>query len=192
VYLGVATTAADEVHVADTLTIGPGGVLNGTGTINGGAVGTSNVAVVNSGGRVDPGVSPGTLTIEGSFEQTAGTLVLEVGGATQGRYDRIVATGGLRFSGGQIVLRTVDGYTGAGEEGTVFSFFAGSAVDFTGFNFATGFIDQSGMGWTLNPDGSASFTTPVPEPGTWALMLLGAAGIAARVRRARPASPSGV
>jgi hypothetical protein len=61
--------ATGQVNIA-------GGILNGTGTVN---------ADVNSGGRVNPGQSPGVLNITGNYTQTSGgTLGIELNGVTAG------------------------------------------------------------------------------------------------------------
>jgi len=69
-----------------------GGTLSGTGTING--------TVVN-GAVVSPGSSPGTLTINGNYTQTAaGVLQMELGGLTPGSgFDRLVVNGQATLAG---------------------------------------------------------------------------------------------
>jgi hypothetical protein len=70
-----------------------GGVLGGSGTIAGN---------VSSSGNVRPGNSPGTLTINGDFAQSAasGSLDFELNGPTPGtEYDRIAVTGTVTLGG---------------------------------------------------------------------------------------------
>ncbi|HKC24925.1 MAG TPA: hypothetical protein VKF32_09295, partial [Thermoanaerobaculia bacterium] len=69
-----------------------GGSLTGAGTITG--------DIVNSGAHVAPGSSPGSLTISGSYTQTAaGFLDVEIGGLSPGTYDVLSVTGGATLAG---------------------------------------------------------------------------------------------
>ena len=70
-----------------------GGVLNGIGTIEGN--------LVNSGGHVKPGHSPGSITINGNYVQTNnGVLDMEIGGTTPGStYDQILVNGVAYLAG---------------------------------------------------------------------------------------------
>jgi hypothetical protein len=76
-----------------------GGVLTGSGTVEG--------DVVNSGGTVRPGGSPGIMTISGAFTQNAGgNLETEIGGASPGSgYDRL-AVGGTATLAGTLAIIT--------------------------------------------------------------------------------------
>jgi T5SS/PEP-CTERM-associated repeat protein len=100
-----------EVNVRDgaTLTAGFGVYLFNDGVITGN--GTINASVVNFG-RVQPGNSPGTLTINGSYQQigaipglgdTAGGLVTEIAGRTAGTFDTIQINGQATLGGGLYV-----------------------------------------------------------------------------------------
>ena len=63
----------------DPLTL-TGGVLKGTGEVKG--------DVVNNGGTIRPGASPGTLNVDGDFTQgSGGTLEIEVDGEGAGQFD---------------------------------------------------------------------------------------------------------
>jgi hypothetical protein len=65
-----------------------GGHVGGNGRING--------RLTNNGGMVSPGLSVGTLTVDGNFQQNAtGTLNIELGGTAAGQYDRLAVVGGL-------------------------------------------------------------------------------------------------
>ncbi|MFO0856195.1 MAG: hypothetical protein U0640_02420 [Phycisphaerales bacterium] len=69
-----------------------GGTLGGTGRVD------SNV--INSGGTLNPGASPGTLIIEGNYTQQAGgTMLVEINGAQPGEFDRVTVTGTAQLSG---------------------------------------------------------------------------------------------
>jgi hypothetical protein len=79
-------------------TLGANTVLLNGGTLNG--VGFINASVVNAA-EVDPGDSPGVLTINGNYTQTAaGTLTIEIGGLSAGsQYDRLVVNGFASLNG---------------------------------------------------------------------------------------------
>lgn len=70
-----------------------GGTLDGIGTIRGN--------ILNSGGHVAPGHSPGTVTINGNYTQTAnGVLDMEVGGTDAGSsYDQVLVNGTANLDG---------------------------------------------------------------------------------------------
>ena len=69
-----------------------GGVLGGTGIIYG--------DLINNGGYIAPGHSPGTLGVTGDFTQAAGgTLVLEDGGATPDLFDQVQVAGQAMLGG---------------------------------------------------------------------------------------------
>jgi T5SS/PEP-CTERM-associated repeat protein len=81
-----------------TLLIGPGGTLKGN-TIAGN--------VVNKGGIVSPGHSPGTLTIQGDYTQEPGSTLLISLGPTD--YSRLAVTGTATIDGGALQFQPVDG-----------------------------------------------------------------------------------
>ncbi len=75
-----------------------GGTLGGIGTIEGN--------LINSGGRVKPGHSPGTITINGNYFQTDnGMLEIELGGTAPGSYDQILVNGTAYLDGCLEVVR---------------------------------------------------------------------------------------
>ncbi|HOW19593.1 MAG TPA: hypothetical protein PLC79_11195, partial [Phycisphaerae bacterium] len=100
---GAATVAAGPMPAADTIAVYAGGMLSGTGLVQG------HVAV--SGGTVSPGtMSPGTLQIDGSYSQEAsGTLRIELGGTQAGQSDQLTVTGNATLSG-TLALSVVAGY----------------------------------------------------------------------------------
>jgi hypothetical protein len=66
-----------------TAVVDPGGVMNGNGTL---------VGTLTNKGTISPGHSPGTLSVVGSFTQTAsGTYLAEI--ASPSSYDNIAVTG---------------------------------------------------------------------------------------------------
>lgn len=73
------------------------GILGGTGTID------SNV--INVGGTIIPGASPGTLTINGDFIFSSGVLELEIGPTES---DFLNVLGNASFTGGTILFDFID------------------------------------------------------------------------------------
>lgn len=132
---GLMTVAGDYDHAGDRLEVlgrlEVGGVhrissiarLGGTGTVAGD---------VENGGRVGPGTSPGTLTIDGDYDQTDdGTLEIELAGTDAGDFDVLAVTGDASLDGDLQVLLT-DGFTP--EVGDTFEILTGDSVTGT---FAT-------------------------------------------------------
>ena len=80
--------------------------IEGTGNIvvnkNGSLTGTGTVAVtkVNAGGIISPGLSPGTLTIEGDLDMLPeGALIIEYAGLNPGEFDVLHVTGQTTLGG---------------------------------------------------------------------------------------------
>jgi T5SS/PEP-CTERM-associated repeat protein len=88
-----------DATVNGTLTVRASGTVNGNVTINATGTlsgdGTINGIVVNNGGTVSPGASPGTLTINGDYQSNGGKLVLEV--AADGAHDVLSIAGTATF-----------------------------------------------------------------------------------------------
>jgi hypothetical protein len=78
-------------------------VLRGSGTVIG--------QVVNSGGTVDPGDSPGILTVQGGYMQDVNaSLRAEIGGSLPGvNHDRLVVTG-TAVLGGALQIALIGGF----------------------------------------------------------------------------------
>ncbi len=81
-----------------------GGTLSGGGMLNG---------FLSNAGTVEPGVSPGTMTITSPYnyqQSSAGTLTIEIGGATPGaQYDQLVV-GGAATLDGTIDVHLINGF----------------------------------------------------------------------------------
>ena len=78
--------------------------MKGTPTIRGS---------VTSDGKVAPGNSPGVITINGDYTQTAsGSLEIEIGGLTPGTlHDQVVVTGAASLAGHlDVPIVSVPGY----------------------------------------------------------------------------------
>lgn len=145
---------------ASTFTMAAGTTLSGNGTIN--ATGkTFEVA-----GNLNPGASPGTLTINGDLE-LASTAVsnFEINGTTAGLFDSINGISSITFDG---TLNLITGYTPALND-TVQLF---SAASYSGtFSTINGADLGGGLSWSF--DASTGSITVIPEPCTWALFSLG-------------------
>jgi T5SS/PEP-CTERM-associated repeat protein len=85
--------------VAGLLIVGSQGELHGDGTIDGN---------VSNGGLVIPGMSPGTLHIDGNYHQTgSGKTIIEL--SSTASFDSLDVTGHLAL-GGELEVLLVDGY----------------------------------------------------------------------------------
>lgn len=147
---------------------------------------------INNGATFSPGNSVGKLNVTGSVAlgQTVeggdlATIIMEVGGSSSDRNDELVVTGDLELNNGQIVLELAPNYSlGAGDNFTVIL----SALNSE--EFAPTFIENyvvapdcfKELSYTRLDSGLYAITgsfdaNAVPEPATWALLLLGAAGL---------------
>jgi len=91
--------------IAENVYVGPSGTLRGVGSVTG--------TVVNRGGVVAPGGSSsvGTMTINGDYTQTSGTLAIRAAGANS--VSALNVTGNATITGGTEAFTFVDGYTPA-------------------------------------------------------------------------------
>ncbi len=79
-----------------------GGVLSGSGSIIGN--------LVNSGGFVSPGHSPGSINVAGDFIQgEGGTLIIEAAGADPSQIDQLHVTGTATLAG-NLDVKLLDGF----------------------------------------------------------------------------------
>jgi autotransporter-associated beta strand protein len=189
--------------LASTVTVNSGGTLGGTGVIDTTSV-AGGVMIVNNGGTVSPGNSPGVLTIHGPVTFNAGANFLaELNGPTPGNgttfHDQLVVTGAgnvITLTGA--TLSATLGYTpGANDKLFILDNQTGTALvgTFTQGNSITvgGYMAQ--ISYFGNPAGNAIAGgnsvvlygfIPVPEPAlTFAVGLAGLGGWHARRRRAR-------
>lgn len=185
VYVGNPGYLSDLILKPGVVALGPYGWLNGDGTINGINISSAQgVVVENDGGVVEPGLSPGTLTIAGTYIQNLGELVIDIAGPGAGQYGVLSATNGFDFKGGEIVVTFIDGYTGAGLSGQTLSFLNGGPIDWTGFDFLTGFVNETGANLTLNSNGTFS-SNATPEPAGLAAVAFGLMALCRTRRRNR-------
>ncbi len=172
-------TVGDAVPIAGALVMSSGGILSGAGTIIG--------DVINDGGLVSPGFSPGALHITGNYLQgPAGVLELEIGGEMAGLYDQLIVSGNLSLAG-TINMTLIDGFVpAAGDRFDLFHVtgdFDLNAAHFLWTNAPQGFDYRGDFN-----DGVYSLSiTAVPEPSTYVLAILGAGAVVCTIlRRGRP------
>jgi hypothetical protein len=183
-----------------------GDVVIGTNGFLGGNAGSINVSgsVVNYG-IFSPGNSPGVFTINGNFASGAGSrLILEVASDGAGGFltDLVQFGGAVDLAGMGVEFRFLgdanpNAFQSAG--GFVIDTFLRQtdgqggwvgipSAAFGQVNFAARADEWIFTSFSFTADGGAVFTAvPVPEPGTWLLMMGGLAAIAGW-RRRQPAA----
>jgi hypothetical protein len=94
---------SSELIVTGSAVINQGGRIEGVGTFEG-------PRFINAGGFVSPGLSPGTLTINGDYEQTGtGVLGIKSAGSDASQGTLLHVTGNAAL-GGIVAIAFVDGY----------------------------------------------------------------------------------
>ena len=183
---GLLNVEAGSFLRVPLLTLGQQARVTGRGEI----IGT----VINEGASIEPGQSPGVLSIEGDFQQLDGSLVLEIGGTTVGtEHDQLRVSGNFLLEGGVLELRFIGGFAPSSGDQFALLHVGGSFVNsgsfsvsglLPGWQYSTTFdLASQQLRLTSLNDGVAA----VPEPGTWALML-GGVGLLGWLRR-RSAKP---
>lgn len=103
-----------------------GGEMNGGGTLAGN--------LINDGGVLSPGASPGTFTITGNYLQTnTGTLRIEVAGRDAGQCDQLHVGGAVQL-GGNLTVTLLDSF--APDLGEQFPFLSTTNLSGTFSNLA--------------------------------------------------------
>jgi T5SS/PEP-CTERM-associated repeat protein len=163
--IGIANNTLPKV--SGNVLVESGGSFVGMGIVNGN--------LTNNGGIVGAGASPDALYINGNYTQTGGTIDFEVDPDGHGGFlwSTLVLGAGdsVDITGADIVLNFLGGAspTQFAEEGL--------------YNLDTFFREENADGANVAlPSELATFTditvtTNVPEPSTWAMMLLGFAGL---------------
>lgn len=180
--------------------INTGGALSGSGAISG--------SLQVNGGTISPGNSPGILTINGDVTlSSTSTLFIELNGTTAGSsYDQLLVNGQVNL--GNASLTGSLGFTPA--EGDLFFILnndgsdpivgllagvsQGSSVNLGGSNFLVSYSGDTSSGTFLGGnDLTLQFISAVPEPSTWALIVVTGAGAGwyYRRQRSKPAVSAG-
>jgi T5SS/PEP-CTERM-associated repeat protein len=156
---GVTPAIFVGVLGAGTLTVSDGGlvtaqnvIVGSLGTINDSG-GTINGTVTVTG-TVAPGASVGTLTVDGDFTLSAGTLDIEIGAG--GDTDQLIVTQTLDVRDGVVELSFLDGFLpGSGETFQFATGEGGVLFDASGVSSAiSGIAAEDISAPTLSVDGS--------------------------------------
>lgn len=143
-----------------TVTVGTNGTLSGSGLFSG---------AVTISGALNPGNSPGTMTLNGGLTlEATSTLTLEFEGTGAGEYDVLLNDAGdILAAGGMLELTFGSFEINNGDTFTVFESWAG-------FDGAFLAINGTDLGGGLMVDTSNLLIdgtlTVVPEPSTYALL----------------------
>ena len=166
------------------VTVNSGGTLGGTGTISG-------TVMVNSGGNLSPGNSPGILTTTGSVTLAAtSNFRVDINGAAVGtQYDQLIVTGTIDITGSNLKV-TVGGTLTIGDQYTIINNEGPDAVagTFAGLTEG-GRFNSGGNAFTISYVGGSgndvvlNSVTAVPEPGAWIAGALAFAALAYTQRR---------
>jgi fibronectin-binding autotransporter adhesin len=178
-FSGTTTINQGELEVngslASAVTVNNGGALGGTGSLSS--------VLVNAGGHIAPGNSPGTLTLSDSLSLASGA-VMDYELATPLTSDEVyMPTSLLSLNGQQFADFNFTPLGGFGD-GTYTLIDAGSISGSLGDN-VSGAIN--GHTATLSIEGNDLVLTVVPEPGTFGLLVGLGVGLVsfARLRRKR-------
>jgi filamentous hemagglutinin family protein len=128
----VQSAGSTRINGGSTLAV-PGGFTLAGGTLSGN--GTIQGNVFNSGARLAPGASPGTLIINGNYTQAPGaTLDVELGGPVQGvSYDLLDISGHASLAGSLNVVLTGGFFPASGSSFDVLKYGSVSG-DFSAIN----------------------------------------------------------
>ena len=125
---------------ASAVTVGTTGTLGGRGTVGN---------ITSTGGRVNPGASPGMLTSSNLSLNASSVLTVELNGPTAGvDYDQLNVRGTVNLGGAQLVVQP--GGSFAPSEGQQFTIINNDGVDavvgtFAGLPNNSIFISESGL-----------------------------------------------
>jgi fibronectin-binding autotransporter adhesin len=171
--LDVASGATLDVSaVSGGFVVGTGQTLRGTGTV----VGNTRIS-----GTLSPGNSTGTLTFADNLTlDLNSTSIFQINGLTAGLFDLVEGGPGSQTVtfGGTLNLTFSSNFSTLGSV-KIFDFENYSG----GFdNFSTTGLAE---GYSASFDDATGLVTVVPEPSTYALLALAAAGLGAHVMRRR-------
>jgi hypothetical protein len=145
-----------------------GGLLKGTGTITD--------SVLNTGGILAPGDSPGTLDIIGNYNQpTGGELSVLLAGVSPGEFDVLSITGTATLGGALDVSFANGFFPPSGDSFTILTSTGGDTGRFGSI------VAPPGVTVTYNPN-SVTLNV-VPEPTSLAMLAAGAGLLSLRRKR---------
>ena len=169
------------------------GVLAGTNIVTG--------TVVNNGGIVSPGASPGTLIISGNYTQaTGGTLVIELGGYVAGTsHDRLVV-GGTAQLDGTLSMTLTNGFTPTNNGVFTYLTAASRTGSFTSFDYPSNSVTLALIYTATNASVQVSSSTTAAPPvlvfgpalsgGDFVARFLGTTGATYTIERTPILSPA--
>jgi hypothetical protein len=143
VVIGANATATAALNLsggkltAKTLTKGAGGSFNFTGGVL--SAETVNFDLVNNGGTLAPGNSPGNTTINGNFTTSSGDLEIELASAMS--FDTVAVSGAVTL-GGELTTKLLDGFVPDNDD--VFTVMTGASMNGTFANLSGGRVDIDG------------------------------------------------
>jgi len=146
---------------------------NGTFDFKGGElyVETFTGDLVNDGGTICPGSSPGITTVEGNVLLNSGSLEIELAGLLRGdQYDAFVVTGTLT-PGGTLQVRLLDAFTP--ELGDTFDILDWGALAGSEFDTVDVPVLSGGLDWDVSKLYDTGEIYVTPEPTTFMLLTLG-------------------
>ena len=190
---GTIEALSGTLHLPDNL-VNPG-TLRGTATVQTSLLTNAGLVAPGAAAGVSGGAAPATLTIDGSFAQTAAGL-LDIDLYAIGLVDLLQITGTASLDGGLALRCFADCSFAVGDQMLVVDATGALVGSFTGAPTLSGFASGAFEIVYDRPNGDVwlrvtQTVTAVPEPGAWLLMLggLGLLGGAARWPRRREGSP---
>jgi uncharacterized protein (TIGR03437 family) len=128
-----------------------------------------NGSVENVGGTIR--LDPTTLSVTQNFQQSSGTLDLQMDGSGAGQYDQVTAGGSIQITGGTVEFDFINGFAPhSGDKFNVLSASSGlsvSGASYTTTGLASGFnytTSTSSGQFDLNASDSGTATTSAPAP----------------------------
>lgn len=168
------TNATGSATGSGTVIVNTGGILNGTGHV-------ASVSLA-SGGTLAPGLSPGTLNIDGNLDLVSGShLAFDLGSLA----DLLNIGGALSFTGGGAAIFDIsDNGMISGADYTLMNYSSVSGLSLSNLAFGSMPAGFSGQ-FTIGATSLTLHVDSVPEPSRALLGALGLIFMALRRRRAR-------
>ena len=149
--------ATNPAAALGVLQVNPGGTLSGCGRVEG--------TLINNGGTVEPGCSPGTLSVAGDYMQVAGGVlrIRVTGGMGGGASNDVLSVSGNVSLAGALELDFLNGFAPA--KGQQFVFLSG-ASNLAG-NFTQVMVNglAAGFQYTIGPTSGGSLSLTALNDG---------------------------